>query len=216
MAEISDGRLYSSNDMVRADCGGCVDCHACCCGMGTSIVLDPMDVAVMTAHLHCRFEDLLQERVELNIADGLILPNLAMKGAEEACTFLDRDGRCSIHHARPGICRLFPLGRYYADGGFKYFLQIHECKKENRGKIKVHKWLDVPDLKCYEQFVVQWHYFLNAAEACIQSAGEEGLDKKLNMYILNMFYVTPYDSEKDFYMQFSVRLAKAKRELCLL
>ena len=27
----------------------------------------------------------------------------------ESCTFLDENGRCSIHPFRPGICRLFPL-----------------------------------------------------------------------------------------------------------
>ena len=42
--EISDGRLYSSGDMVKADCRGCEGCSACCRGMGSSIILDPMDI----------------------------------------------------------------------------------------------------------------------------------------------------------------------------
>ena len=37
-------RLYGLNDMVRADCGGCVGCSACCRGMGTSVILDPYDM----------------------------------------------------------------------------------------------------------------------------------------------------------------------------
>ena len=41
--EISDGRLYSSNDMAKTDCKGCDGCSACCHGMGNSIVLDPLD-----------------------------------------------------------------------------------------------------------------------------------------------------------------------------
>ncbi len=28
--EISDGRLYGVNDMVKADCGGCAGCSVCC------------------------------------------------------------------------------------------------------------------------------------------------------------------------------------------
>ncbi len=28
--EISDGKLYSLNDMVKADCGDCKGCSACC------------------------------------------------------------------------------------------------------------------------------------------------------------------------------------------
>lgn len=42
--DISDGRLYSSNDMVRADCHNCEGCSACCRGMGNSIVLDPLGI----------------------------------------------------------------------------------------------------------------------------------------------------------------------------
>ncbi len=83
-----------------------------------------------------------------------------MTGRDEQCVFLNKEGRCSIHPIRPGFCRLFPLGRYYQDGGFQYFLQIHECKKTNRSKIKVKKWIDTPDLKQYEKFVADWHYFL--------------------------------------------------------
>ena len=39
--EISDGRLYSSGDMVKVDCHDCEGCSACCQGMGNSIILDP-------------------------------------------------------------------------------------------------------------------------------------------------------------------------------
>lgn len=37
--EISDGRLYSSGDMVKVDCHDCEGCSACCQGMGNSILL---------------------------------------------------------------------------------------------------------------------------------------------------------------------------------
>lgn len=79
------------------------------------------------------FDTLLANYLELNVVDGMVLPNLKMAGEEEACLFL-KDGRCSIHGYRPGICRLFPLGRIYEENGFKYFIQVHECKKQERGK----------------------------------------------------------------------------------
>ena len=34
MEEISDGKLYGPGDMVRADCGGCEGCSACCKAWG--------------------------------------------------------------------------------------------------------------------------------------------------------------------------------------
>ena len=113
LEEISDGRLYRANDMVRADCRGCQGCSECCHGMGESIILDPYDAWRLTTGLAVPFAALLQEKVELNVVDGVILPNLRMDAQTEACGFLDADGRCSIHAYRPGICRLFPLGRYY-------------------------------------------------------------------------------------------------------
>lgn len=32
--EISDGRLYSANDMVKVECGDCAGCSACCSEYG--------------------------------------------------------------------------------------------------------------------------------------------------------------------------------------
>ena len=85
--EISDGRLYNLNDMVRADCGDCRGCFACCTGMGSSIVLDPLDIFHLTANLHCGFQELLAGPLELNVVDGIILPNLKMSGPGSAAPF---------------------------------------------------------------------------------------------------------------------------------
>ena len=43
MNEVSDGRLYKANDLVKADCGGCQGCSDCSQGMGSSITLDPLE-----------------------------------------------------------------------------------------------------------------------------------------------------------------------------
>lgn len=208
LKDISDGKLYTANDMAKLGCNGCLGCSACCRGMGSSIVLDPMDMYCLTSHLNAGFESLLQDRIELNVVDGIILPNLKMAGREECCTFLDSEGRCGIHKFRPGVCRLFPLGRYYENHSFRYFLQTRECKRENRSKVKIKKWMDLPDLNRYEQFVTDWHYFLNDCEAAVARA-EESLAKKWNLYLLNQFYVSPY-GEEDFYSQFYQRLEEAK------
>lgn len=208
LEEISDGKLYTANDMVRADCGGCAGCSACCRGMGTSIVLDPFDVYRMMQGLQIDFDRLLAQFVELNVVDGVILPNMKMSGEDESCTCLDRNGRCSIHRHRPGICRLFPLGRYYENGSFRYFLQTHECRKENLTKIKVKKWMDIPDLKRYEQFVNDWHNFLlQIQERIVSEDAQTG--KQICLFLLQNFYRRPYDLNKDFYPQFAERMMQA-------
>ena len=47
LEEISDGKRYEGNDLVKADCGDCEGCSACCQGMGSSILLDPYDIKRM-------------------------------------------------------------------------------------------------------------------------------------------------------------------------
>ncbi|MEG1145303.1 MAG: YkgJ family cysteine cluster protein [Clostridium sp.] len=209
LAEISDGKLYSLNDMVKADCHGCDGCSACCHGMGSSIVLDPFDIYRMVKNLEITFEQLLLDPVELNVVDGIILPNIKMTGSTDGCAFLDDIGRCRIHSFRPGICRLFPLGRYYENHSFKYFLQVHECPKKDKTKVKVRRWVDTPDLKHHEAFVLNWHYFLNDLEEIAAHAQNDEMVKNINLYVLNHFYIKPYDVTEDFYPQFEVRLNDA-------
>jgi len=207
--EISDGKLYSANDMVKADCGDCKGCFACCQGMGESIILDPYDVFRLTKGLNISFEALLADKIELNVFDGMILPNLKMAGEKETCAFLNEEGRCSVHSIRPGICRLFPLGRIYKDNGFQYFLQVNECKNTNRTKVKVKKWIDTPDLKQNEKFILQWHDFVQEIQNKMMQASDDELFKKVNMFLLQQFFIERYHLD-DFYKQFEERLEKAK------
>lgn len=206
--EISDGKLYTSNDMVKTDCHDCIGCSDCCRGMGSSILLDPMDIWRLTANLRTDFNSLLDKYVELGIVDGLILPNLKLAGDGESCSFLNEEGRCSIHDFRPGICRLFPLGRIYDEKGFKYFLQVHECPKTDKTKIKVKKWLGITDIKAYEKYITDWHQFINQCEEALKELDEEQT-KVFTLYILKAFYQTTYLTE-EFYKEFYQRLEKAK------
>ena len=191
--EISDGRLYSANDMVKVECGDCAGCSACCQNMGTSVVLDPMDVWKMQRGTGRTLEKLLKKELELNVVDGIILPNLRMNGTREVCSFLNEEGRCSIHPYRPGICRLFPLGRYYEKNGFHYFLQIDECRKT---------------------YISRWHEFLNKSEDGMKELDEQN-QKVLTLLILQRFYQTPFQAKEDeeFYREFFERLSSVNEIL---
>ncbi len=203
--DISDGKLYTLNDMVRADCQDCAGCSACCRGMGNSIVLTPYDVCLLTNNLGCGFDRLITDRVELGVIDGLILPSLKMAGDKEQCSFLDENGRCSIHSFRPGICRLFPLGRIYDENGFKYFLQTNECLNTHRSKIKVEKWLDTPQIEKNERFILEWHELLKRLRNETKADPDYESAKKRNMLLLQLFYFTPYTID-GFYTQIEERM----------
>ena len=214
--EISDGKLYSSNDMARTDCKGCDGCSACCHGMGSSIILDPLDVYRLSINLSKPVNELLAGPLELNVADGIILPNLKMTGTKEACSFLDADGRCTVHAFRPGICRMFPLGRFYENHYFQYFLQVHECPKTDRSKVKIKKWLDKPNLKTYEKYIADWHFILKGLQEYVMnltsdsSSNSDSTARTISMHVLTQFYLTPYGEDGNFYEEFYERLEKSQ------
>lgn len=225
LEEISDGRLYGLNDMAKLGCNDCSGCSSCCRGMGNTIVLDPYDVWRLTGGLGMSLQQLLAGHLELNVVDGIILPNLKLAGDSEQCTFLNEAGRCSIHPYRPGICRLFPLGRYYEEDGFRYILQVHECEKQNRSKVKIRKWMDTPDMERYDAYIADWHAFLSklrvkleketlagaSSDAADEEASSQDLAKSISMYVLQQFYLLLYDTSRDFYSQYEARMAAAKK-----
>ena len=105
--------FYTNNDMVKLGCRDCEGCFSCCCGMGQSILLDPYDMYQFRIVTGENFAGLMQEKLELHVENGIILPVLKMQPEKNACGFLTKEGRCSIYSYRPGLCRLFPLGRNY-------------------------------------------------------------------------------------------------------
>lgn len=214
LQKISDGRLYTAGDMVKVGCCDCEGCSACCRGMGDSIILDPYDMWNLQRGLGREPEVLLKEYLELHVVDGVILPSLKMQAKTGACSFLNEKGRCSIHDFRPGFCRMFPLGRIYEEKGFRYFLQIHECSHPNKTKVKLKKWLNIPELGRYEEFVVKWHGMVRGAGKIVQQAMERGdneeISQKLNLYLLSRFYQNRYEGGADFYSQFETRFQEAQ------
>lgn len=197
--------LYSSNDMAKLGCGECSGCSSCCRGMGQSIILDPYDLFLLHAATGQTFAQLMQEKIELHVEDGLILPSLKMQEESDACGFLDKNGRCSIHTHRPGLCRLFPLGRNYGENGLKYFLLEDACQIKNRAKIKIRKWLGVESLTKYEDFLVTWHDLRKEVQRQIAERQSDDFAQEANVKLLETFYQRPYDVEHDFYSQFEER-----------
>ena len=220
-------RLYTARDMAKIGCDDCKGCSYCCQEMGESVVLTPFDICELTQHLGRSFDELMEDKIELYMTDGMVMPNLKMTGETKAygskavCGFLNEEGRCSIHAFRPGLCRLFPLGRNYEikqvqteDGikeikGFQYFIVKDSCPNLNGTKVKIEKWLGIPNLKKNEEFITTWHYFCKDFQEEIQEllkAGEDDKVKKINLSMLELFYRKPYEKERDFYEQFEERM----------
>lgn len=247
-------RLYTARDMAKIGCNGCQGCSYCCQEMGESVILTPFDICELTKNLGKSFDELMEDKIELYMTDGMVMPNLKMArrtvptdqkmgkisgttalvdttsgGEKEICGFLNEEGRCSIHAFRPGLCRLFPLGRNYEvrqveteDGiqevkGFQYFIVKDSCPKMNGTKVRIEKWLEIPNLKKNEEFITRWHYFCKDFQEKMQAlldAGEDEKVKKSNLAMLELFYRKPYGAERDFYEEFEERMGNCERYVC--
>lgn len=207
--EISDGKRYHSNDMVKIACNECNGCSSCCHDMGKSIILDPYDIYQITLALNTSFAELISAdapAIELSMADNLLLPNIAMQKDRNCCSFLSESGRCTIHKHRPGFCRLFPLGRIYENSSFSYFHQIHECQYPNKSKIKIKKWLGIDNLPAYEDFVLKWHDLLDATRQYLADLPDINSVSAQTSKFLSTFYVEAYRPNESFYEQFASRV----------
>ena len=152
--EISDGKLYDIEDMVKADTCGCNGCSDCCNDVGDLVVLTPFDIYEMTTYLNTDFDKLLGDKILLRENNKITLPYLKMQDENKNCSFLDKNGRCTIHLKRPNICRLFPLGRAYQDNDFKYFLQVDNCPKDELKDVKVSQWINIENYNENKKFIL--------------------------------------------------------------
>ena len=210
MDQVSDGKRYTKDDFVKVGCKDCAGCHSCCVGMDGLIVLDPYDVYRLTGGLGKSMKELLEGKIELRLVDGVVLPCLSMDKASGKCVYLNGQGRCEIHESRPGICRLFPLGRIYRnDGGFDYFLQVGQCDCQEPTMERISSWLSQPNLGKYEKYITRWHGFLGRWKERFATV-DEGLQKQMTMYLVMQFFTKPYDTEEDFFAEFSRRLQEGE------
>lgn len=202
-------KYYDLNDLVRADCHDCKGCSACCRDMGDTVRLDPYD-AYQLQKAGKTMQELLENGVvALTVWEGMILPYLQMNELTGACSFLDGDGRCGIHECRPGICRLFPLGRNYTDGKMNYFMLEDACENHSRSKVRVSRWLNVQPAEVYHRFVLEWHDFRHEMLEILSEADDEQA-RQLNLHLLNTFFLSPYNTADEFYPQFARRIQRIR------
>jgi len=204
--EISDGKLYTKNDMVKLGCDGCSGKSSCCRFAEDTITLDPYDMYLLNTGEGLSFELLYaRELVALAPVKGLLLPHLNFSKETGACPFLETDGLCRIHGNRPGLCRLFPLARYIEEDKLYYILQIHECPNPITPKVKIKNWLGIPNLEQYEAFLTEWHTLLTRIQKEITDATDNQTIHTITTVFLKLFFLTPYGKNESFFSQFNQR-----------
>ena len=212
--EISDGKLYDIEDMVKADTCGCNGCSDCCKDVGDLVVLTPFVIYEMTTYLNTDFDKLLGDKILLRENNKITLPYLKMQDENKNCSFLDKNGRCTIHLKRPNICRLFPLGRAYQDNDFKYFLQVDNCPKDELKDVKVSQWINIENYNENKKFILEWYKFIKALTFRLKFVRDEKEIAHINEILLDNFYRVKIDN--DFYKSFEELLPKVKNKLGII
>ena len=197
----SDGKFYELHEMARTNCQDCKGCSACCRDMGDSIRLDPFDIWQMTRGLHETFGQLMESgKIAMTAENGFLIPYLRMSPGRLACPFLNEEGRCSIHSFRPGICRLFPMGRDFSQDRLVYICLDKLCPAV-KSKIKVEKWIGIAESRQYHEYIQQWHTFRRNMQKMLAEAEAEEA-RKLNLYIIGQFYGCEYFEQEKFFPSF--------------
>ena len=204
-------RLYGAQDMVRISSTSCSGCGACCREMGDTIVLDPYDLWQLSAGTGRSALELIGAGIDLHVEEGVILPHLMMREDSRGCFFLGEDGRCAIHAHRPGICRLFPLGRQYDEEKTSYFIVPKGCVKGGLSKVRIDRWIGIPDLSAYENYKANWHSLVRTLMARVAAEQSEEIRRNINLYFLQLLFMKPYDrtrSADTFYKDVADRMDK--------
>ena len=209
LEEISDGILYTNNDMIRIGCDGCGENASCCRFAEDTITLDPYDIYRLQQGTGMTFETLYTKQlVALSPVEGLLLPHLSFAKESQACPFLLDTGRCSIHAYRPGLCRLFPLARLIDGNKVQYLMQIHECPCSSTPKTKIKKWLEIPDIDRYETYLIHWNKILSETRRRLAAASGQAELTTITTDFLRHCFFTPYDVSLPFHEQWEQRLSK--------
>ena len=90
-------------------------------------------------------------------------------------------------------------------------MQKDACRKPGRTKVKVEKWLDTPQQRKNEKFLLEWHAFRKKMEEKIKQQTDGQAGKTLNLFLLKQFYITLYKEDGEFYEQFAKHLEEAEQ-----
>lgn len=216
LEEISDGKLYDIEDRAKAGTSNCERCSVCCHDIGDLVELSPYDAYEMVSHLGKSFDELLGKKIALQDCQKIQLPYLKMMGEDLQCSFLNGEGRCSIHGFRPNICRLFPLGRVYQKDDFKYFLQVESCVKPLLHEVSIKEWLGIANYEENKTFILAWYQLLKALHFRLKFVRDENEVEQIKAYVLDTFYRIQLQEGEDFYAAFWRVLPGAKQVLGII
>lgn len=192
----------------------CTQCGKCCI-QRDDIILSPMDLFRMAKELKMSNTEFIGKYCSMHIGPVSRMPIIMLRpvGKDNRCPLL-KANKCSVHHVKPAVCGMFPLGRYmsFPKDEFnaeaiekcevKYLLQPPECGDESETHT-VREWLSGFDIKLEDAAFIRW----NQAISEIGDKLKE-LEKETDMMtMMSIWFITRvsmyemYQHDKDFLSQ---------------
>ena len=99
----------------------CQRCGKCCEGRG-GIVVGPRDLPRLCAYFHLSAEEVLERYTEILGGKPVL-----RCGEDGFCLFFKKGSGCSIHPARPSVCRAWPFFRGNLVDGLSFAMAREDC-----------------------------------------------------------------------------------------
>lgn len=176
-----------------------------------------MDLFRMAKELQISIIEWLDRYGECYIGEDSRVPIIRIRpiGETRKCPLL-KNNKCSIHKAKPSVCRIYPLGRalrYALDGQGKpntkkpeviYFHSGCFCVRQT-GNQTVKDWLEEFGLLENETFFIQWSQAVADISMFLRKLEDMITDQSIMVMVWNMvfgFLYVRYDIGKEFQSQF--------------
>lgn len=200
------------------------DCKTCgkCCIHRDDVLLHPKDIYNMAKELHLTTEELIEKYCEVYIGQDSRIPIVRLKprGSVHRCPLL-KDRKCQVHDAKPGICKLYPLGRYLVLLGktsadidmdsVQYIFNKPDCKgSEGTETHTVREWLESFGIPVKDEFFIKWQKLVMEMGTVFRKIEKKVSEKTLEM-LWNAAFIglyLHYNTELDFMSQFDENAQK--------
>lgn len=206
----------------------CTQCGKCCVNR-EDILLPPRDLYKIAKELKMAPVEVFLKYCESYIGSNSHIPIVRLKplGQIKRCPFL-KNLKCSVHKAKPGVCAMYPVGRYmavnpetYHKTGLEgcqtqYMLQPITCGDKSEVHT-VREWLSDFDIETEDKTFILWHSTA-AKVGTLLKKGEKLVSEKTMCLawnaVLKLLYLD-YNTDQEFLPQFEKNAAKTLEVLSI-
>ena len=210
-----DFKWFSEHQLKREDTFrfSCKMCGDCCRSRQSPILITGPDLFRIAKSLDKPILDVIREYTRGYIGTASHVPVVVLKERDDGSCRLMRKGKCTIHHDKPVVCALFPLGRYFdaRDRQFHYFLQQNTCRNgtETAETWTLQEWLDEFGIEKHDSMAAAWDKMLEAIATVTHRMDETQVQGE-TMYFLTFIMYVNYDTSKPYEPQVMQNLMYAK------